>query len=196
MINETLKEAWRGFVSTHEGDLSYVHGPSVRKDVTEPLQEGAYNLVLPTTDGLEAMMVAEFVVWACMDKRQVAQVANQLGIDGRSRIMVTTAGGPEQRGKRLNSGVAFWSALFNATNGNVDAAFVVHNERCGGAVVQEGEAVVNSWLKSGIESKMMLQRGGETIKRIRANSPKRQAISLGLSHIDHASGQFENVYFR
>lgn len=188
-----LREAWQAFVDTHQGDLDYVPDPKYRRDVDEPLIDGAYNLVLPSEEGLQKMLEAKFLLWACMEKRQVIQVANRMGINGRDRIMVTTAGGPESRERRQDAAVEFWSELFMYTGGNIVAAYLVHDAGCGGAKVQETERVVREWQEKGIEANMMRARADETRRKVLRRSTLRQVIDVGVAHINPGTNEFEHI---
>ncbi|MFZ2199859.1 MAG: hypothetical protein WAV40_03670 [Microgenomates group bacterium] len=186
------------FIVTHGKDLSYVGGHGNSMNISGIPVYGQYNLMLPGKYDVDALTTASLLVYGCMDRRQSADVYGHLAMNGIDRIMVTSAGGAEQRNgkpgklnlfleksaKRFDNDVAFWANVLLASTTHPELALLVHLNRCGGAVAQESEPVVDEWIKNGKEKNKMIGRAIDMRDAIWRATGKKGNISVGCVEID------------
>lgn len=180
---ENLLLATEQFRSTHANDLQYVHGPGLDLSISGQPQYDYYNLMLPGVYDIDVLLSAYTLFYACMDKRQSADIYYSYSMDGKGRVMCTSAGGAEQRKNRFDTDVAFWSQVLLASPMNPELALLVHIRRCGGAVLQEGEGTVTKWISKGTESENMIARASSMREAIWKATSRRGSINLGYAYI-------------
>lgn len=184
------------FTEAHIDDVSWVasaarsHGCRVLTKNTDDLSRvGHYNLHVPGGSGgvrerdLNRILFSSGVVYACMDRRQVAQVHSEVGI---STTFLTSAGGAfQERQDRFDVDVAFLSHLAREMS-NPEIRLMVHSDTCGGASVMMGADVIKVWRAVGCEDQQMLARATTMASAIALNSAGRLSlgnIAIGLVRV-------------
>lgn len=205
---ETLTRVTQNFIVTHQNDRSFVGGHGYTLNITDAPIYNDYNLMLPGDRDVDAFTTASMLVYACMDKRQSADVYHNLSMNGQSRILTTSAGGAEQRNgkpgklnwwlemsqKRFDNDVSFWANVLLASVNNPELALLVHIKKCGGAAAQEGSEVVDSWIANGTEKNNMIARAVSMRDAIWRATRKKGNISVGCVTID-AQDKFAGISF-
>lgn len=205
---ENLAKVTSRFIDTHSGDLGYVGGHGNLINITDTPEYNNYNLMLPGYDQGDLLTGAGLLVYACMDKRQSADVYRYLAINGNGRLMTTSAGGAEQRNgvqgklnlllpersRRFDNDVAFWANVLLASVKNPELALLVHLKKCGGAAAQETEQVVNTWIENGVERVKMIERAESMRNAIWKATKKKGKITIGCVTIDQ-NNQFSGLTF-